>query len=441
MTSSQSKLKRPETQTAPERGFAGRAPLLTGMLAKKDELRSSAILLKTVSQAVSFRQAREQYARKLLSHANEITEARRTTNIASMIEDAIRKGATEKEPESLREALEFALIRKGVSAQIIDEKKTSKFTFFKVLIGKDVRTIPIVHDTISGDSVAKIEEVLGTIGIVRDNDEMMHYARMEKQSSRPPTAAIEVDDELLRKRRVCYDGMIGSKAMQFTYYASGINTSFAITGELKNGELIAAIDRKLIEIHIRYGKPMETVIVEQQASEKARFRVPADSEAEMAVNAIDFLARSSLPRHILPNEYRDAVLKIRASEEFLAARIIGPVSEKEAGDFRDAFGQLDNPAHAMVRKLHPHFCGENGELTQDGREIVLQTLKLGEKEEVRIDSAALANIATAYSILTGNSVADIGDDELRRRHFEMMFTIRTKMKELTGNLIFRTVRV
>jgi hypothetical protein len=435
MTSSQHK-KRQDIHSVPDRGFAGKSPMVSGMLMKKDQLMASAVLLRTVSLAVTSSQAQAQYASKLHSLAREISGVRRSERISSMIDEAMREEQSKK-PETSREALGMALERKGIRAEIVGHKEGTLYSFFTIeLVGRE-RKIPFPNSIMDGEPVAEFERILWTMSIVSSNGELMKCRQDEMGSYRPPAEPIEVDLKLLEKRKISYDGKIGPNLMQFSYYADGINTSIAIYGDLKNGELVAEIDRRIVEMHEKFDIPLDVSVVEQQACEKPRFRVPQDDEVERIANTLHMLSDTLVDWRIVPVEYREAIAKLRSSNEFYAAKAAVRITREDAAEFTEAFRLLDNPAHAMARMLHPYYCGENGELSEEGREIVRQTLELGEKGKLDIDGAALSNIATAFSLLTGQDLAGLGEEALREKHLAMMFTIRTRMKEITGNRIFK----
>jgi hypothetical protein len=437
MTSSQNKLKRPETQPVPERGFTGKSPLLSGMLAKRDQLIASTSILRLVSRTIANKQVKDRYLQKIHSLGTGISEARRSERISRMIHESMVDA--EGAPETKREALEMALAKKGIHAEIISEKEAIHFAIFKLNYRGTERSVPFPKNVMEGDAVANFEKVLGTVGIVGSSQELMESRKKEIGSFRPPADPIEVDYEQLRKRKISYDGKIGDKLMQFTYYADGLNTSIAISGDLRNGELIAEIDRKIFEIHETFDVPLDAAVFEHQASEKPGLKVPHDEEVERIVNGLQKTMALGLDEKRMPGDYQDAVAELRASPEYTALRTLVDLSEEDGKEFADAFKQLDNPAHAMVRMLHPHYCAKDGELTEEGRQIVTDTLKFGEKGRVNINTAALVNIAKAYSLLTGQSTAGWSEEDLRNNHLGMMFTIRTKMKNLTGTLIFKPV--
>lgn len=437
MTSSQSKLKRPDTQPAPERGFAGRAPLITGILAKKDQIMASATILKLASRAVVAANAEKQYARMLYDLGKAVSESRRAERIDGMIREAMEE--MEGIPQTKREALEMALRKRGVEARIVDEREMASFTFFKITFNGQERAIPFPNNIMEGDAVANFEQVLKTAGIAGSSRELMESRKEESGSIRPPPEPIEVDLKRLERRKISYDGQINGKVSQFTYYADEIGTSFGLPVDLKNGELVAEIDKRILEIHASYNVPLDPSVVEAQAMETRKFRVPADGEVEAVANAIHYLLENNIGANILPLEFREAVERLRASEEYLAVKTALPLSGGEGAEFAEAYRQLDNPAHAMVRMIHPHFCNGEGELTEEGKKIVRETLELGKTEDIAIDGAALANLALACSILSGENISHFGEEQLRKMHLGMMFTIRGKMKDLTGGLIFKPV--
>ncbi len=435
MTSSQNKVKRPDPQPAPERGFAGKSPLVSGMLAKRDQLMASAVILKLVSRAVADAHAKEQYAKKLFSLADEISDARRSEKILTMIRQTMQE--VRGVPKTKREALEMALERKGIAAEIIDEKEARHFSLFKIKYRGQERSVPFQNNIMEGNAVANFQRILATSGIVGNNRELMESRKEEIGSVRPPAEPIEVDHKKLEGRKINYDGKIGSGLMQFTYYAEGINTSIGITGNLRNGELLAEIDRKIFEIHETFGAPLDAAVVEQQTSEKPCLKVPGDLEIERIVNGLHFIVSNKIPAKRMPEEYQTAIETLKASPEYHAISTAAPITKGEAGEFANAFKELDTTAHTMVRVLSP--CGNEGEFTGEGEQIITQALGLGEGK-ASINPAAISNIATAYSMLTGQSTSGWKEDEFSQKHQGMMFTIRKKMKELTGNLIFSPVQ-
>lgn len=435
MTSSQSKSKRPGPQPAPERGFAGKSPLVSGMLAKRDQLIASATLLKTVSQAQALDRAKEGYKSKLLALAKDISAARRSEKISRMIDEAIRENA--QEPKNEKEALETAFARIGIRAQILSKKEATYYSFFTISLDGRERKVPFPNTIMEKNPVDEFIQILGTLGIVGSSQDLMKFRREEFGSYRPPPEPIDVEPELLEKRKISYDGKIGGRLMQFTYYAEGINTSFGISGDLRNGELLAQIDSRILEMHEKFGIPLDPEVVEQQASDRAVLRYGRDEEVGRILNAIHFLAEGAFERNLVPTEYLEALDALRSSPEYYAFKTAVPLTGEELGQFKEAYEQLDSPAHAMARAIGQIYTSEGGKLTKEGEHIVRQALEQGEKSPANIEGAALANIAIAFSILSGDDEAACWSQEkIKKNHLGMMFQIRSKMKEITGNRVF-----
>lgn len=437
MTNDQRKLKRPTSQPVSDKGFSGKTPLVSGMLLKDDQVMASAILLQMVSRTMARQSVKKGYETKLLSLAKSISDQRRAIDINRMIEESISELKKSGVPKTKREALETALESKGIEPIIIDEKEGKTFTFFKVLVDGKERTVPLPDDVMEGDIIANVEKLLGIAGIVRDSTELMAFAAEESRSSRPPPPPIKLDLRELEKRRVNYDGTIGYGALHFTCYIPGIETSFVLSGKLKNAELLRAIDEKVLELHQRYGRPLDSSIAEQQASGRSRYRIANKPREETVVNTIHYLLSCGLEDKLLPEEYRSAVIELRSSKEYHDSRRIMPITPEERKEFIDAFKQLDNPAHVMARVMHTQYSDEQGNISEEGKRVIKETLQLGESGNIGIKHAALSNIATAYTLLSGNETSGLSEEELRQKHLEMMFTIRLRMKEITHNLVFK----
>jgi hypothetical protein len=416
---------------APRTGFAGRAPLISGVMRKAEpsaELGASTILLNTVMQVAGAAPAREKYQARLLELSRGIVQTRLLDEVLEMADELTQ---SQEKPATKREALEIALRQKGFTAEIISEQEASTFTFFKIMINGAERYVPLPHSIMEGDALANVGKALGTMGIVGSSEELMGYAQKERDATRPP-GEIDIDPELLRRRRISYDGRI-VKSLQFTYYVSGVNSSIMVDGSLRNGELLAEIDSRIDQLHRAYNKPFDSSVVEQQASEMSCYRVEHDSELERVVNALHALADSS-EEALLPREYVNAVRILRKSDEFIDFKAL-PVMTDIATGFVEAYQRLDDPSYALLRSMHPHYCDNEGNLTDEGIAIAISTLGMGKTEKTGLEEAALRNIAAAYAFITGIQTREWTEENMRNEHLRMMVTIRRRMSELTSNVL------
>jgi len=366
------------------------------------------------------------YGKTLVKLASEIKEAREMINRdrTKIIVDP----SSINMPRTKREALETVLEARGIEAEIMGEKETSTATLFTIMVKRDrgstTHKVFIPSSTMEKEEVYdEIVEILKITSVI-ESEHVMHV------EGRPPPDQIGIHPQRLKSRMTSFDGFNPDGTTVFTY--TPIGNTFTGPRGLVGEELLRHIDAKIIQMHFDYERPFECEVLETQSFENPTV-INAKNPLGDIANTIDRLARSKVDSSLIPPEYRAAVFRIRDDRSFADVESAKPMKAEEIREFQDAFSELDHPAHRMVQMLHPHYVGADGELSDEGKIVLRETLDLNSGHEIAVDGGALHNIAIAYERLSGEKTESWGEEDLRRNHFKMMFVIRRSLNQMTGS--------
>ncbi|MBU0527354.1 hypothetical protein KKE92_02650 [Candidatus Micrarchaeota archaeon] len=415
---------RPDTERKKE-AFVGRAPLISGiLLPNTDQIASSRIILRTVNRVFSTVQTMERYRQTLLKLAQEIKDARELKN-----KDRTKITVDPTSlviPRTKKEALEAVLRTRGIDADVILEKETKTATLFTVTVKRENRTT--THNVFVPDSTMEKEGIYDQIIAILKITSVIESGYVMHIEGRISPDKIEICAQRLKKRLISFDGFNHNGTTMFTY--TPIGNTFAAPKGLVGEELVRHIDNKIIRMHIDYKKPFEPEVLEAQALENPTI-LRTGGELDSIANVLDHLARCEIDPSLIPTEYKAAVLRLREEQSFINALSVSPIKSEKVREFQDAFSELDHPAHRLVQILHPHYIGPDGEISDEGKLVLRETLELSARDEIAIDENALRNIGIAYAQVSGEKTEVWDLEDLRRNHFKMMFVIRSSLRKMT----------
>lgn len=419
---------KPDTERE-ERVFVGRTPLISGIfLPNTDQIASSRTILNTVNRVFSTVQTVNRYRKTLVKLAQEIKDARELKN-----KDRTKITVDPTSlviPRTKKEALETVLRTRGIDADVILEKETKTATLFTVTVKRDGDST--THKVFVSDSTMEKEEIYQEIVAILKMTSVIESGYVRHIEGRISPDKIEICAQKLKSRLVSFDGFNHNGTTMFTY--TPIGNTFAAPKGLVGKELLQYIDAKIVRMHLDYKKPLEPKVFEALVAENPTI-VMASEELNNITNALDRLARCEIDPSMIPTEYRTAVFRLRDNPSFINAKSISPIQAETLQKFQDAFSELDHPAHKLVQMLHPHYVGPDGEISDEGKIVLRETLDMSARHEIAIDEEALRNIGIAYAQISGEKTELWDLEDLRRNHFKMMYMIRRSLKKMTASAI------
>jgi hypothetical protein len=417
---------RPDTERD-KKVFVGRTPLISGIfLPKTDQIASSKIILSTIKQVVSTVQTMEMYRETLLKFAQEIKDAREIKNKDRRnISVDLRSFEI---PKTKKEALQTVLQARGIDAKITGETETRTTTLFTVTVKREDETT--THKVFVPDSTMEKEGIYDEIVAILKITSVIESEHIRHIEERQSPDNVEIRAQRLKSRLISFDGFNPNGTSMFTY--TPIGNTFAAPKGLVGERLLRHIDTKIIRMHIDYEKPLEPEVLETLAREHPTVIAGRDFLSTIA-NTIDRLAKSEIDPSMIPLEYRAAVFRLRDEPSFTNTLSLSPIQAEETQSFQNAFSELDHPARKLAQILHSHYVGSDGEISDEGKRVLRETLNLNAHQEIAIEEEALRNIGIAYAQVSGENSDTWSLEELRRNHFKMMFMIRSSLKQITAS--------
>jgi hypothetical protein len=432
-----------EEDESRKKGFVGKAALISEIAGALSEKRSkethqilaSYVVVETISALVSAVDAKNAYEELLLSHASALFQKRNRAS-SPAAEDAAK--SPDARPLSDEQAVVLALRGMGLNAKVTERKTTPSGIYIALTVnveGESCRIGISPRLMEAEDPVAEAEKSIRRFGI-RTREEERGMMLERRRQSRPPALPVEslgIDATRLERRKFTYDGRDDiNGGNYFTYMGDGIESTFCISPDIRGKDLLAELDRRIFELHIKEKNvPFDASVIEE-ASGSFRSSLQIESIGQGGLKAIAkaldrMVFDPDINTRMVPAEYRESFVALRESVVFkrwLEVREKGVLKSGEEESFMRAMEILDHPAQRLVNAIRKEYTGQNGSVSIEGEMIIEATVGFHRDAPSGVCDEAVANIRKAYSMVSREDTSELDPKTLDNIYMLMVDTIR-----------------
>ncbi|HSB46404.1 MAG TPA: hypothetical protein VLD37_00190 [Candidatus Bilamarchaeum sp.] len=426
MTVEQKLLKPAEPQVT-RKGFAGRQILVSGLHDIRSELGdaqnkilSAHIVKETVLAIVQALRVKNAYEGKIIDEAKAIISARGQAT-------PVRKSSHDL--SSIEGVVGAAVEALGVEAEVSLQKRgtgsSGAYSIFIVKSGSSSDKV-MVKDAVMSEAepVTAAQNLLRLQGVGKDNTPKPVSANRRRAADE-----VGLEREDLESRKVAFHGSEGRMDNHFTYLEESMESSICLGTGLKGKELLAALDKRILQLHGAYQRRMSSQVAEavcaQESEGRGTDKIP-DPETRKVAMTLQALA-DKYNETLVPEEYLGAVKRLRESQEyyeFSRNETEGVLSIEEFAEYRQAFEDIDHPAHKMARAIVKGMTEGKRELTDDEKVMLRDSIVLHSQGMASVDPKVLEVLTETYGMVTNEDVSAWDETKRSKNYFKMAYTVR-----------------
>lgn len=438
MSPKELKSKAAAERKAAERGFAGREALVSGLYdpatapASAQKILAAHMVKETVMALVRALNAKNALESRIESEAELVLSARAGKNAESQV---VRKDRNLTTPEGIvSAALDDMNVRGEVKLVNRRNGDSGTYNIFSIKTDTGEERVVVKEEAMSGsDPVAGAKEYLQKQGFSK---EVSGNGGVQVQKRRAADL-VDLRREDLDSIKIAFQGNEDGRLNHFTYLEKGMESTIAVRTDLKGEALLGFLRNRIVQLHTSYNKRLSSEVAEafaQRAQATSGIEMLQDAQLRKASKAI-FMLSESFSEELMPEEYLQACSAVRSSNEFYVyGRDIsgGVFTRKELDEFKEAFEMIDHPAHYIARRLNVEMVRESGELSEEDKAVLADTMRLHGDAKPGMPEHGLRAIADAYTMISGQETADWDSAKIERNYLRMVYRIRKAVISL-GN--------